>query len=68
MPQQRSNHKVAILVEKGFEEVELIEPRKALEQAGAKVEIISPVQGKVNPHFSPFGRTVADRLGPRVKQ
>jgi protease I len=39
--------KVAILVADGFEQVELIEPRKALEQAGAKTEIVSPAKGQV---------------------
>lgn len=39
--------KVAILVANGFEEVELTEPRRALEQAGARVEIVSPEDGSV---------------------
>lgn len=39
--------KIAILVENGFEEVELTEPKKALEEAGAVATIVSPVQGKV---------------------
>lgn len=34
--------RVAILTEHGFEEVELTEPKKALEEAGAKVDIVSP--------------------------
>ena len=33
--------KVAILVD-GFEQVELVEPRKALDQAGAETKIVSP--------------------------
>jgi protease I len=33
--------KVAILVEDGFEQVELVEPRKALDQAGAETRIVS---------------------------
>jgi protease I len=36
--------KIAILTETGFEEVELTEPKKALEEAGATVHIISPQQ------------------------
>jgi protease I len=47
MTQQLKNHKVAIVVENGFEQVELTEPRKALEEAGAKTEIVSPVKDKV---------------------
>jgi protease I len=39
--------KVAILVADGFEQVELTEPRKALDQAGAKTAIVSPAEGKV---------------------
>lgn len=40
--------KIAILVADGFEQVELTEPKKALENAGAKVEIVSPNEKKVN--------------------
>jgi len=32
---------VAILVDAGFEFVELVEPRKALQKAGAKTKIVS---------------------------
>jgi protease I len=39
--------KVAILVENGFEQVELIEPRKALDAVGAETRIVSPQTGKV---------------------
>ncbi len=39
--------KVAILVTDGFEQVELTEPRKALDQAGAETRIVSPKDGKV---------------------
>ena len=35
---------IAILTENGFEEVELTEPKKALEDAGATVHIVSPQQ------------------------
>lgn len=47
MTEQLKNKRVAIVVENGFEQVELTEPRKALEQAGAKTEIVSPVKDKV---------------------
>ena len=47
MNQQLSGKKVAILVENGFEQVELTEPKKALEQAGAQTKIISPQRGQV---------------------
>ena len=39
--------KVAILVSDGFEQVEMTEPRKALDQAGAQTQIVSPVDGRV---------------------
>ncbi|WP_295376317.1 type 1 glutamine amidotransferase domain-containing protein [uncultured Pseudacidovorax sp.] len=39
--------KVAILVADGFEQVEMTEPRKALDQAGAKTQIVSPMKGQV---------------------
>jgi len=41
------NKRVAALVDNGFEQVELVEPKKALEAAGAKVDIVSPQVGKV---------------------
>jgi protease I len=34
--------KVAILVENGFEQIELVEPRQALNEAGAETRIVSP--------------------------
>ncbi len=37
--------KVAILVTDGFEQVELVQPREALQQAGAKADIVSPQNG-----------------------
>jgi protease I len=36
------NKKVAMLVANGFEQVEMTEPKKALEEAGATVSIVSP--------------------------
>jgi len=39
--------KVAILVEEGFEQVELLEPRQALDDAGAETRVVSPRSGKV---------------------
>jgi protease I len=45
--QQLNGKRVAILVTDGFEEVELIKPREALNQAGAKTQIVSPKDGKV---------------------
>jgi protease I len=39
--------KIAILATDGFEESELFDPKAALEEAGAKVEIISLERGKI---------------------
>jgi protease I len=39
--------RVAILVTNGFEQSELTEPRKALDDAGATTKVVSPVEGKV---------------------
>jgi protease I len=39
--------KVAILVTDGFEQVEMTEPRKALDEAGARTSIVSLKDGKV---------------------
>lgn len=39
--------RVAILVDDGFEHIELIEPRKALDQAGAETRIVSPKEKRV---------------------
>lgn len=47
MAEPLHNKKVAILVEQGFERVELTEPKKALEQAGAQTHIISPQRSNV---------------------
>lgn len=47
MAQELKGKKVAILVTNGFEQVELIEPRKALDVAGADTKVISPEKGKV---------------------
>jgi len=41
------NMTVAILAADGFEQIELVEPRKALEQAGATAKIVSPADKEV---------------------
>lgn len=42
MAKELTGLKVAILVDDGFEQVELTEPRKALDDAGATTQIVSP--------------------------
>jgi putative intracellular protease/amidase len=41
-PARLKGKKIAILATDGFEQSELLEPRKALDQAGAKTVVISP--------------------------
>ncbi|HZQ93677.1 MAG TPA: type 1 glutamine amidotransferase domain-containing protein [Candidatus Sulfotelmatobacter sp.] len=45
--QSLQGKRVAILVTDGFEQSELLEPRKALDGAGATTKVVSPTQGKV---------------------
>src|SRR5690606_41564659 len=48
--------RVAILATKGVEQVELTEPRKALDQAGAHTELVSPEAGKIRAwNFTEWG-------------
>lgn len=47
MSDELRGKRVAILVENGFEQVEMTEPRKALDEAGAETDLISPVEKKV---------------------
>ncbi len=47
MEQQLQGCRVAILVTDGFEQVEMTEPRKALDQAGAKTYLIAPEKDNV---------------------
>ncbi len=42
-----TDKKVAILSDNGFEEVELTSPKKAMEEAGIKVVIVSPQKEKI---------------------
>ena len=51
--------KIAILVTDGFEQVELTEPRKALDQAGADTHIISPKDDEVRGwNFTDWGQSL----------
>jgi len=47
MSNELSGKRVAILVTDGFEQVEMVRPRKALEEAGAKTDLIAPVRNEV---------------------
>lgn len=50
--------KVVILVTDGFEQVEMTEPRKALDEAGAETQLVSPKNGQVKAwNFTDWGDT-----------
>ena len=60
--------KVAILAADMFERVELEEPRKALEHAGAQTEVVSIHDGKIKgfDHFDPADEIAVDRTVEEV--
>ena len=47
MANELNSLRVAILADNGFEQSELIEPRKALDQAGARTAVVSPQSGRI---------------------
>ena len=47
MAQSLKGKRIAIVATDGFEQAELLEPRKALEAEGAKVDIVSPKSGEI---------------------
>lgn len=47
MTEQLRNKRIAALVDNGFEQSELLEPKEALEAAGATVDIVSPQNFRV---------------------
>jgi protease I len=61
MPKQNlTGKKIAILVDQGFEQVELIKPRKALDKAGAETKVVSPQEGEVRGwNMKKWGKSVA---------
>jgi len=51
--------KIAILATDGFEQIELTEPRKALNEAGATTVVIAPKSGEIRSwHFKEWGESV----------
>ena len=60
--------KVAILAADMFERVELEEPRKALEEAGAEVEVVSIEDGEIKgfDHFDPANPVQVDHTVDEV--
>jgi deglycase len=62
--QKLKGKKVAIIAADMVERVELVEPRKALEQAGAKTELLSIEPGEIDAfdHFDKAEQIKVDRL------
>jgi len=63
-PMSRLNGKtVAVLATDGVEQVELLEPVKALKAAGAAVEVVSPRDGEIQgfEHLTPSQKIPVDR-------
>ena len=60
--------KVAIVAADMFEQVELLEPRKALEAAGAKIDLISLKPGEIQGfnHFDPAEKFQVDKTAEEV--
>lgn len=60
MAGQLKGQKIAILVTDGFEYVELVRPRKALDDAGAETSVVSPKTDRVRGwNFTDWGDEVA---------
>jgi protease I len=61
--------RIAALVDDGFEQVELTEPREALEAAGAQVDVISPQSGTVKgwQHAKWGDQIPVDRILPEAR-
>src|SRR3954451_5846302 len=66
--QKLKGKKVAILAADMFERVELEEPRKALEEAGAETEIVSIHDGEIKAfdHFDPASTVKVDKTVEEV--
>ena len=47
MPQPLTGMRIAILATDGVEQVELLKPREALQQAGAQTDVIAPKEGSI---------------------
>jgi protease I len=61
--------RIAIVATDGFEQAELLEPRKALEAQGAKVEVIAPKSGEIQgmEHHDKGQKVHVDRTIDEVK-
>jgi protease I len=60
MSDKLKNKRIAILATDGVEQVELLEPKKALEEAGAQTDVISPKDGKIKGwNHTDWGKEIA---------
>jgi protease I len=60
MANELNSLRVAILADNGFEQSELIEPRKALDQAGARTAVVSPQTDRIRGwNHTDWGESVA---------
>ena len=60
MAKDLTGKKVAILVDEGYEQVELVKPRRALDKAGAQTQVVSPQEGEVRGwNMKKWGKYVA---------
>jgi protease I len=68
MPDTLNGKRVAILAADMFERVELEEPRKALEDAGAETEVVSLAEGEIQgfDHFDPADKVKVDKTVEEV--
>jgi protease I len=65
MTNELEGRKIAVLAADGVEQVELIEPRKAVEEAGAETELVSLESGEiqgVNSEINPADTFAVDRV------
>lgn len=64
---QLSGKTVAVLATDGFEQIELTEPMKALKDAGATVQIVSPKSGEIQ-GFNHFDKGDAFKVDKTLKE
>lgn len=62
MSNELNGKRIAILVADGFEQVEMTQPCRVLDEAGAKTDLISPAKGEVQSwiHFDKAGKFQVD--------
>jgi DJ-1/PfpI family len=57
MPNNLQGKTIAILATDGFEQAELTKPKKALEEAGARTQVVSPTEKKIKAGTEKIGAT-----------